>query len=117
MLAALASCSVAVAQYSGPSGGGSVTGDPASSSANPRATPEGTSGDQIVRTQVEAERPLQAAGTIMAIRAEMNARQRYVGEAFSRKTDHTESQAVGIEDGHGNLANPRTQIAGSRSSG
>jgi hypothetical protein len=44
LTAVLTSCSVAVAQEGGPSGRGSVTGDPASSSANPRAAPEGTSG-------------------------------------------------------------------------
>jgi hypothetical protein len=44
MTAAVASCSVAVAQSGGPSGRGSVTGDPAASSANPSAAPGATSG-------------------------------------------------------------------------
>jgi hypothetical protein len=42
LTAVLASCSVALAQSGEPSGRGSVAGDPASSSANPRAAPEGT---------------------------------------------------------------------------
>ena len=65
--AMLATYSVAVAQGN-PSGRGSMTGDPAASTANPRAQPGGTVGASSANP-AEVARQLQAGKTTMAIKA------------------------------------------------